>query len=178
MLNAKEAGVLQDLARQYMELAARPQQRELEKLWISHNTGSGVRPMVLVDQIPWHEMDVDGSLTTVIADPYWKEVETALRQTLYKMRFIPSDLVLPPYILLPRVLKDPFFRGFGIKIQENIARTDVRKVSCSPWSDPNRFAAALPQHLVMSFKANPAFIGAGDMDAMRENLQGAIDAAR
>lgn len=375
MLNAKEAGVLQDLARQYMELAARPQQRELEKLWISHNTGSGVRPMVLVDQIPWHEMDVDGSLTTVITDPYWKEVETALRQTLYKMRFIPSDLVLPPYILLPRVLKDPFFRDFGIKIQENIARTDVRndvishsyikqfetiedleklnpsdlcadtvreqeiweeaqrifegiaptrwqgvvlhsgmwdnvsqwlgveecyymlldepellhallnrmtdimlkwidqgnaqglfdtastichcshtlvkpfsetldplpgtsanswtfgmaqlftavspdvtkefelpyasrlfkkfgnvyygcceklddrldlvaslphvrKVSCSPWSDPNRFAAALPQHLVMSFKANPAFIGAGDMDAMRENLQGAIDAAR
>lgn len=375
MLNAKEAGVLQDLARQYMELAARPQQRELEKLWISHNTGSGVRPMVLVDQIPWHEMDVDGSLTTVITDPYWKRVETALRQALYKMRFIPSDLVLPPYILLPRVLQDPSFRDFGIKIQENIARTDshndimshfyikqfetmedleklnpsdlcadtareqeiweeaqrifegiaptrwqgivlhsgmwdnvsqwlgveecyymlldepelihallnrmtdimlkwidqgnaqglfdtastichcshtlvkpfsetpdplpgtsanswtfgmaqlftavspdvtkefelpyasrlfekfgnvyygcceklddrldlvaslphVRKVSCSPWSDPNRFAAALPQHLVMSFKANPAFIGAGDMDAMRENLQGAIDAAR
>lgn len=54
----------------------------------------------------------------------------------------------------------------------------VRKVSCSPWSDPNRFAAALPQHLVMSFKANPALIGAGDMDAVRENLQGAIDAAR
>lgn len=30
MLHAKEAGVLQDLARQYMESAARPQQRELE----------------------------------------------------------------------------------------------------------------------------------------------------
>lgn len=68
--------------------------------------------MVLVDQIPWHEMNADGSLTTVITDPYWKEVETSLRQTLYKMRFIPSDLVLPPYILLPRILKDPFFSYF------------------------------------------------------------------
>ena len=59
MLNAKEANVLRDLAQQYMEFAVRPQQRELEKLWIAlaHNTGSGVRPMVLVDQIPWHEMN-------------------------------------------------------------------------------------------------------------------------
>ena len=375
MLNAKEANVLRDLAQQYMEFAVRPQQRELEKLWIAHNTGSGVRPMVLVDQIPWHEMNADGSLTTVITDPYWKEVETSLRQTLYKMRFIPSDLVLPPYILLPRILKDPFFRTFGLKVQEHTAQTDihnsvishsyikqfeamedleklnpsdlcadtaqeqeiweeaqrifegiapirwqgvmmhsglwdtiskwqgveecyymlldepeplhallgrmtdimlkwidqgnsqglfdtasgichcshtlvkpfsetpdplpgtsanswtfgmaqlftavspdvtkefelpyasriferfgnvyygcceklddrldlvaslphVRKVSCSPWSDPKHFAASLPEQLVMSFKANPALIGAGDMDAVRENLQGAINAAR
>ena len=47
-----------------------------------------------------------------------------------------------------------------------------------PWSDPKHFAASLPEQLVMSFKANPALIGAGDMDAVRENLQGAINAAR
>lgn len=124
MLNQKEMEILRDLARQYMEIAVSRQQEETQKLWIAHNTGHGQRPMVLIDQIPWHEMDVDGSLKCRIQDTYWRGVENELRQKLYQYRYMPGDMLLPPYMLIPHVLKDPNFRSFGIEIDENIAKTE------------------------------------------------------
>ena len=84
MLTEKEVHILRTLAKQYMEAAMAPRQGELQQLWIKHNTGEGQRPMVLIDQIPWHEMDVDGSLQCQIQDTYWKQVETSLRRKLYQ----------------------------------------------------------------------------------------------
>lgn len=124
-LTQKEIEILRELAQRYMECAMQPRQKELEKLWIAHNTGNGQRPMVLIDQIPWHEMDVDGSLQCQIQDPYWQQVECELRRRLYQAKYMPADMLLPPYLLIPRILKDPDFRAMGIKIQEDIAKTDA-----------------------------------------------------
>ena len=48
-LTQKEIEILRELAQRYMECAMQPRQKELEKLWIAHNTGNGQRPMVLID---------------------------------------------------------------------------------------------------------------------------------
>lgn len=125
MLTATETQVLRTLAQQYMDCALTPRQEETQRLWIAHNTGHGQRPMVLIDQIPWHEMDVDGSLQCVVADPYWQGVERELRRKIYQFRHMPADMLLPPYVLLPRILKDPNYRDFGIRVQETISRTDA-----------------------------------------------------
>lgn len=125
MLTQKDKEILRTLAQQYMTYASNPRQKELEALWISHNTGCGQRPMVLIDQIPWHEMDVDGSLQCEIEDPYWRNVECTLRRKCYQAQYMPADMLLPPYILIPRILQDPAFRGFGLPIQEETARTDA-----------------------------------------------------
>ena len=124
MLTVRETEIMRELARSYMEYALAPRQTELQKLWIAHNTGRGERPMVLIDQIPWHEMDVDGSLVCQIEDPYWRGVECSLRRSLYKARYMPADMLLTPYILIPRILKYPNYRSYGIQIQESISRTD------------------------------------------------------
>lgn len=124
MLTATETQVLRTLAQQYMDCALTPRQEETQRLWIAHNTGHGQRPMVLIDQIPWHEMDVDGSLQCVVTDPYWQGVERELRRKIYQFRHMPADMLLPPYVLLPRILKDPNYRDFGIRVQETISRTD------------------------------------------------------
>ncbi len=57
---------------------------------------------------------------------------------------------------------------------------NVRKVSCSPWNDVDRFAQSLPKHLVMSYKPNPAVLGAETFDeqAAREELRRAGSAAQ
>lgn len=124
MLTVRETEIMRELARSYMEYALAPRQTELQKLWIAHNTGRSERPMVLIDQIPWHEMDVDGSLVCQIEDPYWRGVECSLRRSLYKARYMPADMLLTPYILIPRILKHPDYRSYGIQIQESISRTD------------------------------------------------------
>jgi len=114
MLNQVEIKVLRELAEKYAAVAALPAQNEKRRLWLKLNTINMERPMVLIDQIPWNEMDVDGSLICQVQDPYWRGVETEMRQTLYKWQHMPADMVVNPYICLPR----PFHNtGWGITAQ-------------------------------------------------------------
>ena len=57
---------------------------------------------------------------------------------------------------------------------------NIRKISCSPWSDREHFAEVLPQHIIMSNKPNPAILATSgfDADAARQDIQRTIDAAR
>lgn len=52
-----------------------------------------MRPMVMIDQIPWHEMDVDTQLRLRTEDPWCRGVEQQLRRTLYKWHHMPGDMV-------------------------------------------------------------------------------------
>ena len=58
-----DATVLRELGKQVAEIAALPVQQETIGLWKALNGLKPARPMVAIDQIPWHEMDVDGELT-------------------------------------------------------------------------------------------------------------------
>lgn len=122
ILHKSEVQALRKLATEYASLAFTQTQNEKKALWLSLNSGQMQRPMVLVDQIPWHEMDIDGCLKNVVQDPYWRMVETQLRQDIYKATYFQTDLVLPSYILLPRPIENT---GFGITVDEQIAVTDA-----------------------------------------------------
>ena len=56
----------------------------------------------------------------------------------------------------------------------------VKKVSCSPWSDRERFAENIGPELIMSNKPTPAFV-AGDSfdgDVIQKDLERTVEAAR
>jgi hypothetical protein len=101
----KDKSVLRDLATQVAEVAALPIQQETVKLWKALNELRPVRPMVLVDQIPWHEMNVDDELTLLTEDPFCRELETRLRRTLYAWRHMPVDMVVDPWIDIPKTIR-------------------------------------------------------------------------
>lgn len=111
-LNKQEIEVLRQLAQEYAEIAALPEQNVRREMWLKLNSLHMERPMVLIDQIPWGEMDVDGSLKTQVQDPYWNGVENELRQTLYKWRHMRVDMVVNPYISLPRPIINT---GWGLE---------------------------------------------------------------
>ncbi len=77
--------------------------------------------MVLLDQFPWHELDPDGELVLSVQDPYWRNVEDALRKLLFRWRHFPADLVVEPRIDLPKLA---WHSGFGLSLDEDIAVTD------------------------------------------------------
>lgn len=120
-LQKNEIDVLRQLAQEYSEIASQPKQSETKKLWQELNRGNMQRPMVVIDQIPWHEMDIDGSLVNKITNPYWVNIETALRHNIYKAKYMPADMVAQDYILLPRLIGDT---GFGVKITEDAVASD------------------------------------------------------
>ena len=57
---------------------------------------------------------------------------------------------------------------------------NIRKVSCSPWSDREHFAETLPKKYIMSNKPNPALLAGDTFDeqAVRNALRRTMEAAK
>ena len=57
---------------------------------------------------------------------------------------------------------------------------NIRKISCSPWSDREHFASVLPKQYIMSNKPNPSYLAQNtfDEDVVRADLRRTIAAAK
>lgn len=113
ILSQKERDCLRRLVADYMEAATLTVQKEKIELWKALNRRQMQRPMVVIDQLPWNELQCD-ELCLEIADPYWRAVENMLRQTLYKWRHFPVDMVLDPFIGISKVYSNT---GYGLDAQ-------------------------------------------------------------
>lgn len=113
-ISKEDIAVLRELGKKYMAYATLPVQDLKRKMWLRHNSLNTVKPMVLIDQMPWNELDVDGSLICKVQNPYFRGVEYEMRMEIYKWEHLPVDMVLNPYILIPRILGDT---GYGVNIQ-------------------------------------------------------------
>ena len=78
--------VLRKLAERKAEIAALPIQPERKKIWTRLNRLEKVRPMVWLNEVPWHEMDVAGELTPQLqtSDQFLRDIEWNLRTELYQ----------------------------------------------------------------------------------------------
>ncbi len=112
MLNKHDMDVLRPLIQRYAEIAALPIQGVKRELWRDNNEHRSARPMVLIDQICWNELNADGGLNEQCEDPYWRGVESELRKKIYCWEHMPVDMVFNPYISLPKPLHNT---GWGLK---------------------------------------------------------------
>ena len=111
MLTSQDIQVLRDLAQQYAQIAALPVHAQKRKLWQDNNECRSARPLVLIDQICWWELDSDPFLTAQVQEPYWRKVEIELRKKIYCWRYMPVDMVFNPYISIPKPSVDS---GWGL----------------------------------------------------------------
>lgn len=122
-VSRKDRDVLKELARQVAEIAALPVQQETISLWKALNGLKPVRPMVMVDQIPWHEMEVDGELALRTEDDFCRRIEARLRRTLYSWKHMRADMVVEAVLDVPKAIRST---GFGIETVEKRAVSDPR----------------------------------------------------
>jgi len=121
-LPEKDRSVLRRLAAAQAEIAALPIHKEKAELWRRLNDLEPVRPMVWINEIPWHEMDVDGELMLQTHDPWAREVETGLRRLIYQWRHMPADMIVNDHLSCPLVIHST---GFGLSEDVDIVRTDA-----------------------------------------------------
>jgi len=112
-----DIAILRGLAREYAAAAAAPRNDERRALHRACNDLRMIRPVVLIDEIPWPQMDFDGSLTCRCEDPLFRDVEWGLRSRLYKFRHFPADMILPAHVGIPKITQST---GIGIQMQEEI----------------------------------------------------------
>jgi len=119
----KDRNILRELARQVAEIAALPVQQETIALWKTLNGLKPIRGMVMIDQIPWHEMDVDGELTLQTENGFCRGIETRLRRTLYSWKHMRADMVVQPFVTINKAIGGT---GFGVRVIEETAVRDPR----------------------------------------------------
>lgn len=119
-LSGGEISVLRDLAARYAAMAALPVQKEKKALWQALTNLNMIRPMVAVDQIPWHECS-DPSLILTVEQPFWRGIEQELRRKLFQWSHFPADMVADPVLPVAKAFSDS---GFGFQTQEDTASLD------------------------------------------------------
>ena len=82
-VTTRDKKTLRKLANRIAEIAFLPVQEEKKQMWKKLNSLNPVRPLVWLEEICWHEMDVDGELNLATTTEFSQKIETSLRQTLY-----------------------------------------------------------------------------------------------
>lgn len=113
--------VLRELGKKKAEIAALDINRQKIRLWEKLNALEETRPMVMMDQLPWNELDMDGQLTTVCTDPFLRRIEADLRCTLSRWRYFKADMVVHDRIEIPKAVSNT---AIGPKVMEDTAAYD------------------------------------------------------
>ena len=121
MLRKQDVAIVRGLAARVSEIAAMPVQEEKRVLWRKLNALKPARPMVMIDQVCWNEMDIGDELTLRCTDADCHGYEEFLRRTLFQWKYFPVDMVVEPFIRVPKAIHNT---GFGVSVQEEIAVTD------------------------------------------------------
>ena len=122
-LSPRDKEILRSLAGQVAEIAALPVQREKARLWQKLNDLDSERPMVWMDEVCWHEMNVNDELTLQAGHPWAREQERDLRRTLYRWRHMPCDMVVSDFLACPLAIHST---GFGLVEDVDVVRTDAQ----------------------------------------------------
>lgn len=120
-LGSRDKDILRKLASELAVIAALPVHREKAVLWQKLNDLESVRPMVWINEVCWHEMNVNEELTLRCEHPWAREQEVDLRRTLYQWCHLPGDMILSDFLACPLAIHSS---DFGIMEQVDIVKTD------------------------------------------------------
>lgn len=110
-INNKDKKILREIARQKAEISSLHVQKGKIDLWKGLNSLKDTRPLVWINDIPWHELNVNDELTNITSTDFSRFLETRLRRTLYQFRYMPADMVVEPTMPCYMIIEDS---GFGI----------------------------------------------------------------
>ena len=122
-MTQRDKDIVRELAKRYMEYATDEKQQKMNERMLATNDLKIVRPPVLLDEIPWFEMDIDNELTCLCEDKEAIKVETFLRQGLFRRKYFKADTLFEPFYRV-RMAYDS--TGNGIKVNESTKSTDEK----------------------------------------------------
>ena len=121
----KDKEIIHSLASQVAAIAALPQQEQKRTLWRKLNALKPARPMVMIDQVCWNEMNVNDELTLCCENEECRGYEDRLRKILYQWKHFPVDMVVEPFIRISKAVNySAYGDTFGVSTQEHQAVTD------------------------------------------------------
>jgi hypothetical protein len=160
MISQNDKLIVRELAKKYMEAVNTEKQAKMYQRFKDTNDLKLVRPPVLLDEIPWYQMDIDGELTCICENSSARKVEFFLRKGIYYVKHFKADNTLQPFFRIKRAYDST---GIGIDMKEaDIKRTDsVNNIVSREFEDVLEDEAALDK------LHDPVFTLRPDKDAER-----------
>lgn len=121
VLSQHDKDILKDLGYRIARISSDPQNQINAKNWTLLNDKKSVKPMVWINEVPWHEMNYNDELTLCCEHPWAKNLEDELKKTIYQWNHFRGDMVVNPYISCPLAIHST---DFGIVEDVDIAKTD------------------------------------------------------
>lgn len=120
-LRDQDKQILRRLGATIGEIGASPENAAKAELWRKLNDLQSERPMVYINEIPWHEMNVNNELTLRCENAWARELETKLRRQIYQWTHMRGDMIVNPFIECPLVIRST---SFGITENVEVVETD------------------------------------------------------
>jgi hypothetical protein len=121
-LEQAEIDILKSLAEEWANIASLPVHKENARLWQKLNDLESERPLVWINEIPWHEMNYNDELTLACKNSWARSQEDLMRKTIYQWKHMPGDMILNPWLDCPLSMHGT---DFGIIEDVDLAITDA-----------------------------------------------------
>ena len=117
----KDKNILRELAERYSRIARLDIQKERIERYYRTNSMEPVRPVVLIDEVPWGEIR-DFELKNQCKNEDYHGIEGHLRRSLYQWDHFQVDMVISPVY---RVRKRIVSSGIGIEVEDRQIKGDT-----------------------------------------------------
>ncbi|NJD04782.1 MAG: hypothetical protein FIA99_19770 [Ruminiclostridium sp.] len=160
-INQKDKQIFRTLAKQYREVAFLDTHKRTIEHWKRINSLNPIRPMIMIDQIPWHEMNVNDELTLMCEDELLKSLEWKMRSELYKWKRFPCDMAFYPFLQVPKVYTDT-----GTGVESHISQDEINYSEART----HTYSDQLPDEAALEKLHNPVILFDRKSTALREEL--------
>ena len=117
----KDREIVRELAKRYMEIASSDLHVRMRQRFRDVNDLKPTRPPLSIEEIPWHEMNMDGELDCRAEEGRLRSMEYGLRTALFREKHFRCDNYIVPWW---SVYKSYSNTGFGFRIDEDRVAVD------------------------------------------------------
>jgi len=149
----RETAVVRELAERVMEIAVSDRHVRMRKRFKDSNDLKIVRPPLIMEEIPWHEMNMDGELDCVCEDAVLRRMEYRLRVQLFREKHFRCDNYIEPVWVIDKSFSST---GIGFEIEEKRLSVDkTNNIVSHQYSDVMRDERCLERYHDPVITAHP-----------------------
>jgi len=122
-ITVNEKNIIRELAKQYAALANDKVNAERVARIRRINGLKPDRPPVWINELPWHELDIDGELALHCENPQAREMEFFFRSNMFRWKYFQADMVLDDMYFINKSFSST---GYGLAVSEQTIGTDAK----------------------------------------------------
>ncbi len=160
MADRREIETVRELARRVMDIALSERHVRMRQRFRDSNDRKIVRPPLIMEEIPWHEMDLNGELDCVCEQKELRAMEYRLRVQLFREKHFRCDNYIEPVWTIGKASSST---GIGFEIEEKRLAVDSSNGIVS-----HRYSDVLAEEKSLEKYHDPVITAYPELDLQRK----------